>query len=491
AWAGVPTTIQDAQNQFYYKGNLGNANPNIDVGYINGYVAPNSSAIPDGFKLAYAPGGIASALGGAALVPNTAKNPNNIHDVIPCGFDVPTVIDLAMLDLSEYTDMDGHDPSIAKSFMLSGRRANIKGPDMKYHDGEIRAQFRKAGVDYLTTREILDNLGPDQDIYVFSPGESLETAKAQFMKYSLGGAGRVLSRYDESFLQEVDAAFAAAYSAETMPAYIDVTEFRDKAAELATNVSLRFTMERADLQADFAGYRRNYNENLQYQIKPGGGRFALPADREISVIQRESARFLLDGKGAGLLPRSMHRAMEMTDSFEWQKLGAGIAMVLAPGAIAGMRSRIASMSARISSRMSGSANAGGKTVTLYRVDDAAFPPRITPDGSVPVVTTKAGNERALFVNIGQTKRAKEFASINRGGNAKVTAVEVDASLLEKLRTTAVYDKSAAARLNPSAPLKVDINKAPDQYGLRTREQIQWLRDAIKPGTARTVDPRKL
>jgi len=108
-----------------------------------------------------------------------------------------------------------------------------------------------------------------------------------------------------------------------------------------------------------------------------------------------------------------------------------------------------------------------------------------------VVTTKSGNERALFVNIGQPERAKEFALLNRGGNATITAVEVDASLLEKLRATAVYDKSADAALLPNAPLRVDINKAPDQFGLRTPDHFQWLRDAIKPDTARTIDPNDL
>ncbi len=133
----------------------------------------------------------------------------------------------------------------------------------------------------------------------------------------------------------------------------------------------------------------------------------------------------------------------------------------------------------------------GKTVTLYRVDDAGFAPRIQADGTVPVVTTGSGGERALFVNIGQPQRAKEFALVNRGGNATVTAVEVDASLLERLRTTSVYDKAPDVKLSPTAPLRVDVNKAPDQFGLRTPEQVQWLRDAIKPGTARVINPNDL
>jgi len=133
----------------------------------------------------------------------------------------------------------------------------------------------------------------------------------------------------------------------------------------------------------------------------------------------------------------------------------------------------------------------GKTVTLYRVDDAGYAPRIAADGSVPVVATKAGNERALFVNIGQPERAKEFALVNRGGNATVTAVEVDASLLERLRATSIYDRSPDVGLYPNAPLRVDINKAPDQFGLRTPEHFDWLREAVKPNTVRVIDPKDL
>jgi hypothetical protein len=138
-----------------------------------------------------------------------------------------------------------------------------------------------------------------------------------------------------------------------------------------------------------------------------------------------------------------------------------------------------------------SAAGGGGTVTVFRVDDLAFPPRIAPDGSIPVVTTRAGGERALFVNFGQPERAADFALVNRGGNATVTAVDVDASLLERLRASSVLDTGEEAALNPSAPLRVDINKAPDQFGLRTPEQIQALRDAIIPGTVRVINPQTI
>ena len=50
------------------------------------------------------------------------------------------------------------------------------------------------------------------------------------------------------------------------------------------------------------------------------------------------------------------------------------------------------------------------------------------------------------------------------------------------------DKSEAAKLILEAPLKVDVTKAPDQFGLRTPEQIQMLREAIDPETVRILDP---
>ncbi|WP_216609705.1 hemagglutinin repeat-containing protein [Vibrio coralliilyticus] len=129
-----------------------------------------------------------------------------------------------------------------------------------------------------------------------------------------------------------------------------------------------------------------------------------------------------------------------------------------------------------------------QTVTVYRVDDKNFEPRIKDDGTIPEVTTKKGNERTLFINIDQPQRAKEFATVNRNSDATITAVEADPALLQKLREEAVFDKSSEARTNTTTPLVVDIHKAPDQYGLRTPEQIQLLRDSIDPSTVRVVDP---
>ena len=131
-------------------------------------------------------------------------------------------------------------------------------------------------------------------------------------------------------------------------------------------------------------------------------------------------------------------------------------------------------------------------VTVYRVDDLAFEPRIRADGTVPVVQTRKGR-RALAVHQASIspRRAGEFARTNRAGNATVTAVSVPRSYADELARTAVHDLAPAAAANPAAPLVVDVTKAPGQYGLRTPEHIQAFRDAIVPGSARVVDPDTL
>ncbi|PVM86894.1 hypothetical protein DDF62_17735, partial [Caulobacter radicis] len=128
------------------------------------------------------------------------------------------------------------------------------------------------------------------------------------------------------------------------------------------------------------------------------------------------------------------------------------------------------------------------TVTFYRVDDLAFPPRIASDGTIPVVMTRKTGERALFVGFDED-RAMEFAMVNRNGQATITSGQADASVLQRLRLNSWYDKSEGARLNPNSPLWVDI-QAHDQYGLRTSQQIQMLREAIHPDTVRVVDVSK-
>lgn len=174
---------------------------------------------------------------------------------------------------------------------------------------------------------------------------------------------------------------------------------------------------------------------------------------------------------------------QVQENYEGFRLFIDVALII-PGSIRILGAKIAGLLRKAKA-------AGSDRVIIYRVDDITFPPRITADGKIPVVTTRAGGERALFINIDQPARAAEFAMVNRGGKATVTAVEADPLVLERLRATAVVDTSRAASLNPKAPLRVDIKKAPDQFGLRTPEQIQMLRESLIPGTARVIDPSTL
>ena len=69
-------------------------------------------------------------------------------------------------------------------------------------------------------------------------------------------------------------------------------------------------------------------------------------------------------------------------------------------------------------------------------------------------------------------------------------MELNKDYVNKLRDTSVHNKSPGAGAQPDAPLVVDI-KTPDQYGLRSPEQIQELREAIVPGSVTIVDPKVL
>ena len=62
--------------------------------------------------------------------------------------------------------------------------------------------------------------------------------------------------------------------------------------------------------------------------------------------------------------------------------------------------------------------------------------------------------------------------------------------VEDLRKRAVHDRSEDVKLNPNGPLEVD-KKYPDQFGLRSSEDIQKLRDAIIPDSVKLVESKDL
>jgi hypothetical protein len=67
----------------------------------------------------------------------------------------------------------------------------------------------------------------------------------------------------------------------------------------------------------------------------------------------------------------------------------------------------------------------------------------------------------------------------------IKSFEVPDSYLDELRSTAVPERlSRKNRDNRNKPIVVDIKQAPDQYGLRTKEQIDQLRNVIIQGTGK-------
>jgi len=118
--------------------------------------------------------------------------------------------------------------------------------------------------------------------------------------------------------------------------------------------------------------------------------------------------------------------------------------------------------------------------TVYRVDTAGFPARVLTNKngaiSIPTVLTKSGDERALFVGFNKS-RAEEFLLINRGGNGTISSFEVPTSVLRDITSRSSLE--GAAR---TGPLRVDISKAPAQFGLRESSDIDLLRRSAIQGT---------
>jgi hypothetical protein len=86
-------------------------------------------------------------------------------------------------------------------------------------------------------------------------------------------------------------------------------------------------------------------------------------------------------------------------------------------------------------------------------------------------------ENMLFLNFGEESRATGF----RAGNEEKTikSFEVAKSFLEELQRTSVRERDV--KKNKDSPIRVDVRKAPNQYGLR-EAHIEELMENIKPGS---------
>jgi hypothetical protein len=134
--------------------------------------------------------------------------------------------------------------------------------------------------------------------------------------------------------------------------------------------------------------------------------------------------------------------------------------------------------------LSGAFKAGGTlpaTVRVYRVEGVANARIVIGEGGTVAI---ADSERMLFLNFGSQARAEEFLArrIAQGmEGAASKSFQVPKSFLDDLRSSAVPERRA--RKHPGRPIEVDVNAAPDQFGLRA-EQIEELRKAIIQGTGK-------
>jgi RHS repeat-associated protein len=127
-------------------------------------------------------------------------------------------------------------------------------------------------------------------------------------------------------------------------------------------------------------------------------------------------------------------------------------------------------------------------ITVYRVDEIQFPRvEILPDGrvAIPDVRTNSGEVRDLFINVNQRQRAEILLQRRERQNkpAVIKAFEVEPSYVDKLRRESILEDDVKTDGSDKI-LRVDVNKAPDQFGLRTEAQINDLRNAIIQGTGR-------
>ena len=118
-------------------------------------------------------------------------------------------------------------------------------------------------------------------------------------------------------------------------------------------------------------------------------------------------------------------------------------------------------------------------VRVFRVEGTPNSHVVIGEGGM--VAIKEGNQ-TVFFNFGSKARAEQYLAqkIEKGlPGATVKSFEVPRSFLDDLRASAIDED--LAKILPNRPFRVDITKAPDQFGLRS-EQIEALRRAIIQGT---------
>jgi hypothetical protein len=124
------------------------------------------------------------------------------------------------------------------------------------------------------------------------------------------------------------------------------------------------------------------------------------------------------------------------------------------------------------------------SIRVYRVESEANA-RVLVGTNGEVIIQGDGT---LFLNFGQRSRAEEFL-IRRNRQypdtpSAIKSFEVPKSYVDEIRANAVPERNSRRRVLRGKPIRVDERQAPDQYGLRTADQIEQLRRMIIQGTGR-------
>jgi RHS repeat-associated protein len=120
------------------------------------------------------------------------------------------------------------------------------------------------------------------------------------------------------------------------------------------------------------------------------------------------------------------------------------------------------------------------TTTVYRVEGSGNA-RVLVDGSGNI---NIQGDQTLFLNFGQKARAEQFLQkrLDQGfSDTNTKTFDVRNRFVNELRQQAVLESEV--RQFPTMPIRVDVTKAPDQFGLRAN-QFESLNNAIIPGSGR-------
>ncbi|MHB8064326.1 MAG: hypothetical protein ACYDG2_17125 [Ruminiclostridium sp.] len=118
---------------------------------------------------------------------------------------------------------------------------------------------------------------------------------------------------------------------------------------------------------------------------------------------------------------------------------------------------------------------GSDNVRVFRVEGSINERIIIgKNGQVAI----ENSQKSLFLNFGDSERANEFLAkrLSQGmSDVSIKSFEVSKSVLDKISSEAVLESEASNF--PNRPIRVDVTKAGNQFGLRS-EQIKMIEKEI-------------